>query len=199
VKDEEIPLLARHDTKIAFCPSTSLKLAKGATAIGRYPEMREAGVTVGLGTDGVAAAGNLSLLRQLFLAAGLFKDARVDENQLGAREALRMATIDGARALGWDDEIGSLEVGKRADLVLFDLDHHEWTPYDDPLQALVWSVSAASVAETWVDGRPVYREGRVLALDEPALRAEARARAADIVRRAGLDRATTPVTTTLYD
>ncbi|RDI75526.1 Cytosine deaminase/metal-dependent hydrolase [Gaiella occulta] len=199
VKDEEIPLLARHDTKIAFCPSTSLKLAKGATAIGRYPEMRDAGVTVGLGTDGVAAAGNLNLMRQLYLAAGLFKDARLDESQIGAREALRMATIDGARALGWDDEIGSLEAGKRADFVLFDLDHHEWTPYDDPLQALVWSVSAASVAETWVDGQPLYRDGRILTLDEPELRTEARGRGAEIVRRAGLDRSSTPVTTTLYD
>ena len=199
VKDEEIPLLARHDTKVAFCPSTSLKLAKGATAIGRYPEMRDAGVTVGLGTDGVAAAGNLSLMRQLYLAAGLFKDARLDENEIGGREALRMATIDGARALGWDDEIGSLEVGKRADLVLFDLEHHEWTPYDDPLQALVWSVSAASVAETWVDGRSLYRDGRVVTLEERELRAEARQRGADIVRRAGLDRSSTPVTTTLYD
>ncbi len=199
VKDEEIPVLAQHDTKIAFCPSTSLKLAKGATAIGRYPEMQQAGVTVGLGTDGVAAAGNLSLMRQLYLAAGLFKDARLDENQIGAREALRMATIEGARALGWDDEIGSLEPGKRADLVLFDLDHHEWTPYDDPLQALVWSVSAASVAETWVDGRPLYRDGHVVTLQEHELRSEARERGADIVRRAGLDRSSTPVTTTLYD
>jgi cytosine/adenosine deaminase-related metal-dependent hydrolase len=199
VKDDEVLLLAQHDTKVAFCPSTSLKLAKGATAIGRYPEMRNAGVAVGLGTDGVAAAGNLSLMRQLHLAAGLFKDARLDENQIGGREALRMATIDGARAIGWDDEIGSLEPGKSADLVLFDLDHHEWTPYDDPLQALVWSVSAASVAETWVAGRPLYREGQVLTIAEPELRVEARARAADIVRRAGLDRSSTPVTTTLYD
>ncbi len=199
VKDEEVPLLAQHDTKVAFCPSTSLKLAKGATAIGRYPEMRDAGVSVGLGTDGVAAAGNLSLMRQLHLAAGLFKDARLDENQIGAREALRMATIDGARALGWEDEIGSLEPGKSADFVLFDLDHHEWTPYDDPLQALVWSVSAASVAETWVAGRPLYRNGRVLTIAEHELREEARARAAEIVRRAGLDRSSTPVTTTLYD
>ena len=199
VKKEEIPLLAAHDTKVAFCPSTSLKLAKGATAIGKYPEMREAGVTVGVGTDGVSAAGNLNLMRQLYLAAGLFKDARLDAGQIGAREALRMATIDGARALGWDDEIGSLEVGKRADFVLFDLDHFEWTPYDDPLQALVWSVSPASIAETWVDGRPLYRDGRVATVDEPALRAEARERGAAIVRRAGLDRSATPVTTTLYD
>jgi 5-methylthioadenosine/S-adenosylhomocysteine deaminase len=197
--DDEIPMLAAHDTKVAFCPSTSLKLAKGATAIGKYPEMREADVTVALGTDGVSAAGNLSLMRQLYLAAGLFKDARLDPEELGAREALRMATIDGARALGWDDEIGSLEPGKRADFVLFDLDHFEWTPYDDPLQALVWSASPASVAETWVDGVPLYRDGRVETVDEVAIHAEARERAAAIVRRAGLDRETTPVTTTLYE
>jgi cytosine/adenosine deaminase-related metal-dependent hydrolase len=199
VKDTEVSLLAAHDTKVAFCPSTSLKLAKGATAIGKYPEMRDAGVTVGLGTDGVSAAGNMNLMRQLYLAAGLFKDARLDETQIGARQALRMATIDGARALGWDDEIGSLEVGKRADFVLFDLDHFEWTPYDDPLQALVWSVSSASIAETWVDGRPLFTDGRVVTVDEPALRGEARERARDISRRAGLDRASTPVTTTLYE
>lgn len=199
VKDDEVRLLAARNTKVAFCPSTSLKLAKGATVIGKYPEMRDAGVTVGVGTDGVAAAGNMNLMRQMYLVAGLFKDARLDETQLGGREALRMATIDGARALGWEDEIGSLEVGKRADFVLFDLDHHEWTPYEDPLMALVWSVSPASIAETWVDGRVLYSAGRVLTVDEPALRVEARERAADIVRRAGLDRLATPVTTTLYD
>ncbi|MCZ7589880.1 MAG: amidohydrolase family protein [Gaiella sp.] len=199
VKDTEVPLLATHDAKVAFCPSTSLKLAKGATAIGKYPEMRDAGVTVGVGTDGVAAAGNINLMRQMYLVAGLFKDARLDETQIGGREALRMATIDGARALGWDDEIGSLEVGKRADFVLFDLDHFEWTPYEDPLMALVWSVSPASIAETWVNGRALYRDGRVVTVDEAALRAEARERAADIVRRAGLDRSATPVTTTLYE
>ena len=199
VKDEEVPLLAAHDTKIAFCPSTSLKLAKGATAIGKYPEMRDAGVTVGLGTDGVSAAGNVNLMRQLYLVAGLFKDARLDETQVGAQQALRMATIEGAKALGWDDEIGSLEVGKRADFVLFDLEHFEWTPYDDPLQALVWSVTSASIAETWVDGRSLYRDGRVVTVDEPALHVEARERARDISRRAGLDRSSTPVTTTLYD
>jgi cytosine/adenosine deaminase-related metal-dependent hydrolase len=199
-KDSEIELLAEHATKVAFCPSTSLKLAKGATAIGKYPEMREADVTVGIGTDGVSAAGNLSLMRQMYLAAGLFKDARLDPSQIGAREALRMATIEGARALRWDDEIGSLEPGKRADFVLFDLDHFEWTPYDDPLQALVWSAGPASIAETWVDGRPLYRDGRVVTVDEDGLRAEARVRAAEIVRRSGLDRSKTPLTaTTLYD
>ncbi len=196
--DAEVAMLAEHDTKVAFCPATSLKLGKGATAIGKYPEMLERGVTVSLGTDGVAAAGTLNLLRQVYLAAGLFKDARLDVDVLGAERALCMGTIDAAKAIGWDDEIGSLERGKRADFVLFDLDHHEWTPYTDPIQALVWSATSASIAQTWVDGRPVYADGRVPGVDEESLRAEARDRSAAVAERAGLLRAGVPTTTTLY-
>jgi cytosine/adenosine deaminase-related metal-dependent hydrolase len=199
VADGELPLLSEHDTSVAFCPSTSLKLAKGATSIGRYPDMIDHDITVGLGTDGVSAAGNMNLMRQLYLVAGMFKDARLDAELVGARKALRMATIEGARALGWDDEIGSLEPGKKADFVLFDLDHFEWVPFHDPLQALVWSVSSASIAETWVDGVQAYAGGRVGQIDERALHAEARERAAAIVRRAGLHREDVPVTTSLYE
>jgi 5-methylthioadenosine/S-adenosylhomocysteine deaminase len=196
--DAEVGLLAAAGTSVAFCPSSSLKLAKGATAIGKYVELVKAGVSVGLGTDGVSAGGNLNLHRQVHLMAGLFKDSRLDPTLIGARQALRMATIEGARALGWADQIGSLEVGKQADFVLFDLNHHEWTPYANPLQALVWSASPASIASTWVAGRALFDDGRVVTLDEPSLRAEARDRAASIVRRAGLGEHV-PVTTTLYD
>lgn len=198
VTDAEVGMIAEHGTSVAFCPSTSLKLAKGATAIGKYPEMIDAGVTVGLGTDGVSAAGNLNLHRQVHLVAGLFKDGRIDPLLVGAEKALRMATIDGAKALGWDDEIGSLEIGKKADFVLFDLHHHEWTPYANPLQALVWSASAASIAQTWVNGQQLFADGVVRTVDEEALRTESRERAAAIVKRAGLD-SLVPTTTTLYD
>jgi cytosine/adenosine deaminase-related metal-dependent hydrolase len=198
VTDREIERLARAGTKVAFCPATSVKLAKGATRIGRYPEMIAAGILLGLGTDGVSASGNLDLMRQMYLVAGLFKDARMDPALVGAAKAFRMATIEGARVLGWDDEIGSIEPGKRADFVLFDLDHHEWVPYGDPLQALVYSASPASVAQTWVNGRVLYRDGHVVTVDEQALRQEARARAAAIIRRAGLSREYTPTVTHLY-
>jgi cytosine/adenosine deaminase-related metal-dependent hydrolase len=199
VNDRELQLLAQHDTKIAFCPGTSLKLAKGAAAFGRYPEMLAGGVTVGLGTDGVSASGNLNLFRQMYVAAGLFKDARNNAALVGARRALRMATIDGARALLWDGEIGSLEIGKQADFVLLDLNHFEWVPYADPLQTLVWSASAASIAETWVAGVPLYRNGRILTVDEQILATEARTRAAAITERAGLSHAQTPRSTSLYE
>ena len=199
VADSEVALLAAADTKVAFCPGTSFKLAKGAAAFGKYPEMMAAGVTVGVGTDGVSASGNLNLMRQMYAVAGLFKDARNDPTMVGARQALRMATIEGAKALLWDHEIGSIEVGKKADFLLFNLDHFEWTPFRDPLMALVWSATSASLAETWVNGQPLYRDGRVLTVDEPALFTEARARADAITRRAGLAAAGVPRTNTLYD
>jgi len=199
VADDEVALLAANDTKVAFCPGTSLKLAKGATCIGKYPELIDAGVTVGLGTDGVSASGNLNLWRQMYAVAGLFKDARNDPDMIGARQALRMATIDGAKALLWDDEIGSLEAGKKADFILFDLNHVEWTPYHDPLQALVWSATSATIDQTWVDGKVLYKDNAVQTIDETSLREEARRRAAEIVERADLQRLGIPTTTRMYD
>jgi 5-methylthioadenosine/S-adenosylhomocysteine deaminase len=199
VTDEEIQRMARAGTRVAFCPATSVKLAKGATRIGKYPEMIEAGIRIGLGTDGVSAGGNLNLMRQMYLVAGMFKDARMDPALIGARKALRMATIEGAQVIGWDSEIGSIEPGKKADFVLFDLDHFEWVPYGDPLQALVYSASPASIAQTWVDGRPLYKDGKVQTVDEAALRREARERAAAVVKRAGLSLDKTPTVSTTYD
>ena len=125
-------------------------------------------------------------MRQMYLVAGMFKDARMDPTLLGAEKALRMATIEAAQLLGWDEDIGSIEAGKKADFVLFDLDHFEWVPYGDPVQAVVYSASPASIAQTWVDGRALYREGKVQTIDEKSLHAEARERAAAIVKRAGL-------------
>jgi cytosine/adenosine deaminase-related metal-dependent hydrolase len=199
VADEEIALLADNATSVAFCPSSSFKLGKGATAIGRYPELVDAGVAVGLGTDGVSAAGNMNLMRQMFLAAGMFKDARMQPDAFTVRQALRAATIEGARALMWDDEIGSIERGKKADFILFDLDHVEWTPFHDPLQALVFSASSGSIRETWVDGRACYRDGSVIDVDESEAKSRARELAASAVARAGLHEEGVPTSSSLYD
>ena len=199
VSDDEVRTLANYGTKVAFCPSSSFKLGKGATAIGKYPELVEAGVTVGLGTDGVSAAGNMNMMRQMFMVAGMFKDARLEPDVFTVRQALRAATIEGAKALMWDDEIGSLEVGKKADFVIFDLDHVEWTPFHSPMQALVFSASTASIEETWVDGVALYKNGKVANVDEPCVRRKARELAAAAVMRAGLDQTDVPTSTTLYD
>jgi 5-methylthioadenosine/S-adenosylhomocysteine deaminase len=189
VTDEEIQMLATRQAKVAFCPGAAFKLAKGATSVGRYPEMLEAGVKVSLGTDGVSASGNLSLVRQMYVVAGLFKDARRDPELIGARKALRMATIDGATALGLDSDIGSLELGKKADFVVFDLRNPEWVPYEDPVQALVWSATTASIKQTWVNGRALFDQGRVVTIaDDAALAFDAAKRARALIVRAGLDK-----------
>jgi cytosine/adenosine deaminase-related metal-dependent hydrolase len=112
---------------------------------------------------------------------------------------LRAATIEGAKAALWDHDIGSLEVGKKADFILFDLDHVEWTPFHDPLQALVYSASTASIAQTWVDGKVLFSEGKVHGVDEKALHVKARQFAAAAVERAGLHDEAVETTTTLYD
>ncbi len=198
VQDHEIGYLAEAGTKVAFCPGTSLKLAKGATRIGRYVEMQDAGITVALGCDGPSAAGSLDMMRQMYLAAGLFKDARMDPALGGAARALRMATIEGARALLWDDEIGSIEVGKKADLLLFNLNDADWVPYGDPVQTLVYSASPASLQTVIVDGRVVMRDRRILTVDEQEVYALAREHARRVLERAGLPRAPLPVDLGLY-
>jgi cytosine/adenosine deaminase-related metal-dependent hydrolase len=199
LQDHEVQLLADSRTKVAFCPGTSLKVAKGATKIGRYPELLDAGVTISLGCDGTSAAGSLNLMRQMYLAAGLFKDARMDPTLVPAEQAIRMATIDGAKALLWDDEIGSLELGKRADLVLFDLTDVEWVPCHDPVQAVVYSATPRSISTVMVDGVVLFENNQIKSVDERALLVEAAERAKEIVKRSGLVRGKTPVTTTLYD
>jgi cytosine/adenosine deaminase-related metal-dependent hydrolase len=139
-------------------------------------------------------------MRQMYLVAGLFKDARMDPSLLGARRALRMATIEGARALGLDQDIGSLTPGKQADFVVFDLDHPEWVPHQDPIQALVWSATSASILETWVAGRALFKDGSITTIDDEAmLRRDALARAKALLRRAGLGRADVPKEAVLYE
>jgi 5-methylthioadenosine/S-adenosylhomocysteine deaminase len=199
LKDDEVELLASSETKVAFCPGTALKVAKGATRIGKYPELLESGVIVALGCDGVSAAGSLDMMRQMYLVAGLFKDARMDPTLVPAPKALRMATIDGARALLWDDEVGSLESGKRADLILFDLEDPEWLPCHDPVQALVYSATPRSLDTVMIDGHVVYEDGKVTTLDDRELLEDVRNRADAIVERSGLKRGATPVITSAYD
>jgi 5-methylthioadenosine/S-adenosylhomocysteine deaminase len=199
VRDEEIRYLAEAGVKVAFCPGTSLKLAKGATRIGKYPEMLDAGITVALGCDGPSASGSLDMMRQMHLAAGLFKDARMDPSLVGAARALRMATIDGARALLWDDEIGSIEVGKKADLVLFNLNECDWVPYGDPVQTLVYSAGAQSVHTVVIDGRIVMRDRRVLTVNEDEIYALAREHALRVIERSGVRSGATPLASTAYD
>ena len=201
VSDEEVDhARATHDTKVAFCPGTSLKLAKGATAIGRYPEMMRAGVTVGLGTDGVSASGNLDLKRQMYLAAGLFKDARLDPNERRRQRALRMATIDGARALGMDRRSARSNRARRRTSSCSTSTMPSGRRTGSRCRRWCGRRARRASRQTWVDGRSAVRERTVTTVpDEAALRAEARERAARLIAAAGLDRPDVSLESTVYE
>ncbi|QDQ10607.1 amidohydrolase [Streptomyces spectabilis] len=166
--DAEIAALARTGTAVAHCPASNLKLGCG---IARVPDLLEAGVTVGIGTDGAVSSNTLDVLGAVRLAALVHK-AGGDPTAVGAEQAVRMATIESARALGLGDALGSLEPGKRADLIVVGLDRPHLAPRHDPYTTLAYAAAAVDVRDTVVDGRVLMRDRALLTLDEPhALRA----------------------------
>ena len=186
VDADDIALLARRGVAVTHCPSAALKHVKGLGVHGRFPEMLAAGVSVSLGGDSANGSNHFDMLRLMSLAALAAKDARLDPGVLPPETVLEMATLHGARALGLEAEIGSLEPGKRADLVLFDLELPEWRPLLDPVSNLVYSASAASVRTVLVDGQIVLDEGRVTTLDEGELMRRVDVLTGPYLARAGL-------------
>jgi 5-methylthioadenosine/S-adenosylhomocysteine deaminase len=182
---DDIALLARRDVKISHCPSAALKHVKGLFAHGRFAEMLDAGVTVSLGGDSANGSNHFDMLRLMYLAALVPKDAHLDPAVMPPERVLEMATIHGARALGLGAEIGSLEPGKRADLVIFDLDLPEWRPLIDPVNTLVYSASGASVRTVMVDGRVLLDDRRVATVDEREILVRAERLSGPYLGRAG--------------
>ncbi|HVS02627.1 MAG TPA: amidohydrolase [Thermoanaerobaculia bacterium] len=172
---EEIELLAAHGVGVAHCPQSNMKIAAGVAPV---PDLLAAGVAVGIGTDGAGSNNDLDLWEEVDTAAKLHKVTRGDPTVLPARQAFELATIGGARALDMQGEIGSLEPGKRADLVVVRATGlHQWPqdPAVNPYSFLVYATKAADVDTVLVDGRVVVRGGRVLTLDEQEVRAHAAA------------------------
>lgn len=165
VDEAELGVLASHACHVAHCPSSNLKLASGLAPVAR---MLELGINVGLGTDGAASNNRLDLWEEMRLAALLAKGVSGRADALPAHQALAMATINGARALGMNDQIGSLAAGKQADLVAVDLSGEETQPCYDPISSLVYSAGRQQVRRVWVAGEAVVVDGRCLSLDEPA-------------------------------
>ena len=176
LNDEEIKRIADTGTAISHCPISNAKLASG---VARVPEMLAAGITVGLGTDGPVCNNSLSLFEEMKFASLIQKATRLDATVLPADQILRMATINGARALGLGDRIGSLEVGKQADLLLLDLAQPNLTPTEinaaggNLLWNLVFAADARNVAAVWVDGRQLIANGRATRVNEQQVLSEA--------------------------
>lgn len=167
---DDIATLAKRSVGVAHCPQSNMKLAAGAAPV---PQMLKAGVAVGLGTDGAASNNDLSLWEEMDTAAKLHKLTSKDSTVLNAREALEMATIGGARAIHQDKEIGSLEAGKRADLIIVGMDSAHQTPLYNVYSQLVYATKASDVETVVINGKIVMLNRRVLTIDERSVRAKA--------------------------
>ncbi|WP_411564449.1 TRZ/ATZ family hydrolase [Pseudomonas shirazensis] len=172
ISDEDLALLVESNTSVIHCPESNLKLASGFCPVER---LWQAGVNVAIGTDGAASNNDLDLLGETRTAALLAKAVAGSASALDAHRALRMATLNGARALGLDAQIGSLELGKAADLVAFDLSGLAQQPVHDPVSQLIYATSRDCAQHVWVAGEQLLEERRLTRMDEAALTAMARA------------------------
>jgi 5-methylthioadenosine/S-adenosylhomocysteine deaminase len=165
--DEEISEFANTGASVVHCPESNLKLASGFCPVHK---LSLAGVNVALGTDGPASNNDLDLLGEMRTAALLAKGVAADASAVPAAQALRMATLNGARALGLEGEIGSLQVGKSADITAIHLDELENLPLYDPISAIVYASSRRQVTDVWVAGKPLLRESSLTTLDPAEIR-----------------------------
>ena len=184
--DEEIDLVLATRTAIAYCPWAYLRLGQGVTRVGRHAEIVERGGRVALGCDSSNAGDVADILRAAALAAGIARDARLEPQRFGAHQAFEMATIAGAEALGMADRIGSLTVGKQADIVVHQANDWGWSPRGDIGLQLVWGTDGRTVRDVFVAGRAVIRDGNCVTVDARALRDEARVRQRSLLDRAGI-------------
>ncbi len=191
ITDEEIELLVSHDTKVVAAPSSSFHNGYGNIANGHVPELLERGVAVGVGSDH-ASSGIVDLLQELFLLSCGFKEARLDPSVMPAERALEVGTITGARCVLHEEEIGSIEPGKCADLVLFDARRPEWQPLYNPVSNLVYSATGKSAHTVIVGGRVVVEGGKLLTVDEDDLYDAIESRRGALLDRAGLRAAAAP-------
>ena len=180
--EEELGLLKKLGVGIVHNPQSNMKLASGVAPV---PEMLREDLPVGLGTDGAASNNDLNLWEEMDTAAKLHKLISRDPKVVNAQEAFEMATIRGARALHLEKEIGSIEKGKRADLVVVDLDDLNQTPYYNIYSDLVYATKAADVRTVIVEGRVIMRDRRLLTLNEETIKAEARRYRERIIRSLG--------------
>lgn len=177
---EDIDIIKAKNVRIAHNPGSNLKLASGIAPV---TELLTAGITMGLGTDGAASNNNLDMLEEMRLAALIHKAAKFNPLAVPAVEAYKMATEYGAKALGLENTVGKLEVGYKADIVLFDMNKLHWYPRHDRLSLLVYAANSADVNTVIVDGKILLDDGKLTTIDEEKLMAEVQARSMRLVKK----------------
>jgi len=185
--DDEFAAMQRTETAIGYCPAAYLRTGGGVFAHGRHAQFFLDGGRIGLGCDAINAGDTVDVLHVASLAASIAKEQRIDPGWFGGIEVLEMATIRGAEAIGMDAAIGSLEVGKKADIVVHDGTAPEWTPRGDIAMQLIWSAHGRTVRDVLVDGEVVVRDGTLLTVDMQQLRLDAAEAATALWKRTGLE------------
>lgn len=163
VDDKDMDIMAKHNVNVVTNPASNMKLGNGFAPI---PEMMEKGINVCLGTDGAASNNSLNLFKELHLLTLIHKGTHKTPQCISATEGFKMATINGAKALGLEDKIGSIEVGKKADLAILDLKKPSLQPINNLIAGLSYSADGTEVETVFVDGKKVVENGKVLNLDE---------------------------------
>lgn len=181
-------LLAWRDAgcKVAHCPSSNLSAAYGTFLLGKIPEMLALGITVALGSDACFSGHFVDILREMHLAISMQKDVRMDSQIIPHEKALEMATVDGARALGWDDEIGALIPGYKADIALFDVTAAEWYPAHNPIQNFVYCSEGTAADTVLVDGRILMQNKQIRSFDAARTAAAIQAASDGLAARCGV-------------
>lgn len=169
--ESELEMLAANGCHVVHCPESNMKLASGYCPVA---QLLNAGVNVALGTDSAASNNNLNMLAEMRTATLLAKNYTGDPTVLPAPQALRMATINGAKALGLDDQIGSLEVGKAADIIAVDMYRLQTQPVYDPVSQWVYAADSSQITDVWVAGHRLLEDGVLQTLDEQAILEESR-------------------------
>ena len=171
LRDDEIQLMATNGVQIAHCPESNMKLASGLCPV---QKLRSAGINVAVGTDGAASNNDLDMLQEVRSASLLSKVTSGDATSLSAAQSLESLTINGARYLGLDEHIGSLEPGKLADITSIDLSHPAFQPIYHPVSQLIYTASARDVSHVWINGKPVVEQGKPVSADSDSILAATR-------------------------
>jgi 5-methylthioadenosine/S-adenosylhomocysteine deaminase len=183
--DEEVELVLETGVKIAHCPTTAGWFGYGLSQVSQFPEMIDRGATIGLGCDAETCSNNLDVVRAMYSSAIIFRDARRDMNVMPAEKVLEMATVHGARCALQETDLGSLEVGKKADVVLFDTSRPEWRPLYHPVANLVFAADGHSVETVVIDGPIVLENGHMTTIDEESVMREIETLGKSMLERTG--------------
>jgi 5-methylthioadenosine/S-adenosylhomocysteine deaminase len=186
IDEKDIELLRRTSTNVVHCPTSNMKSAYGMTVYSKIPEMIHSGINICLGCDGTATNNSLDIISEMKLSTISHKDCRQDPTLMPAETMLVMATINGSRALLWNNEIGSIEAGKKADVIIMDMKNPKWVPCYNPISNIVYSATGDDVETVIIDGKLIMYERELLTINEAEILEKAQRIAEKIANEEGL-------------